>query len=96
METLTLDIQDGIALVTLNRPDVLNSINTRLIDEMRQTVATIAADRDARVMLMTGAGRGFCAGADLAEQGSRGSDMSIGQGVAHGMTYRFNPMMREL
>lgn len=96
METLTLDIQDGIALVTLNRPDVLNSINTKLIDEMRETVATIAADKDARVMLMTGAGRGFCAGADLAEQSSRGSDMSIGQGVAHGMTYRFNPMMREL
>lgn len=96
METLTLDIQDGIALVTLNRPDVLNSINTKLIDEMRETVATVAAEPNARVMLMTGAGRGFCAGADLAEPGSRGGDMTVGQGVAHGMTYRFNPMMREL
>lgn len=78
METLTLDIQDGSAIVMLNRPDVLNSINTKLIGEMRETVATIAADRDARVVLMTGAGRGFCAGADLAEQGSRGADMSVG------------------
>lgn len=96
METLTLDIQDGVALVTLNRPDVLNSINMKLIDEMRETVATIAANKDARAVLITGAGRGFCAGADLAESGGRGGDMTTGQGVAHGMTYRFNPMMREI
>lgn len=65
METLTLDVQDGIALVTLNRPDVLNSINMKLIDEMRETVAAVAANTEARVMLITGAGRGFCAGADM-------------------------------
>lgn len=96
METLTLDIQDGVALVTLNRPDVLNSINMKLIEEMREAVANIAANKDARAMLVTGAGRGFCAGADLAEPGGGGGNMTVGQGVAHGMTYRFNPMMREL
>lgn len=96
METLTLTTKDNIALLTLNRPDVLNSINTQLIAEMRSAVAEVAGNADARVLLITGAGRGFCAGADLAAQGQRTEGMSIGQGVAHGMTIGFNPMMREL
>ncbi len=96
METLTLAIEDGIALLTLNRPEVLNSIDTRLIADMRAAVAEVAINPDARVLLITGAGRGFCAGADLAAQGQRQDGMSVGQGVAHGMTVGFNPMMREL
>ena len=96
METLTLAVEDGIALLTLNRPDVLNSINTQLIADMREAVAEVSRDDKARVLLITGAGRGFCAGADLAAQGQRQEGMSIGQGVAHGMTVGFNPMMREL
>ncbi len=96
METLTLEVKDGIALLTLNRPDVLNSINTQLIADMREAVAAVAKNPEARVLLITGAGRGFCAGADLAAQGQRQEGMTIGQGVAHGMTVGFNPMMREL
>lgn len=71
METLTLSTNDGIALLTLNRPDVLNSINTQLIADMRDAVAAVSKDPAARVLLITGAGRGFCAGADLAAQGQR-------------------------
>lgn len=63
METLTLAVEDGIALLTLNRPDVLNSINTQLIADMREAVAEVSRDDKARVLLITGAGRGFCAGA---------------------------------
>lgn len=96
METLTLSVEDGIALLTLNRPEVLNSINTQLIAEMRDALAEVAANKDARALLLTGAGRGFCAGADLAAQGQRQEGMSVGQGVAHGMEVGFNPMMREL
>jgi 2-(1,2-epoxy-1,2-dihydrophenyl)acetyl-CoA isomerase len=66
METLTLSTNDGIALLTLNRPDVFNSINTQLIADMRDAVAAVSKDPAARVLLITGAGRGFCAGADLA------------------------------
>lgn len=95
-ETITLEIKDNIALLTLNRPDVLNSINTRMIDEIRAAVAEVAANDDARVLVITGAGRGFCAGADLAAQSEREPGMSVGQGVAHGMDKNFNPMMREL
>lgn len=96
MKTLTLETKDGIALLTLNRPDVLNSIDTTLIEDMRSAVAAVAEDAEARVLLITGAGRGFCAGADLAAQGEREDGMTIGQGVAHGMTVGFNPMMVEL
>lgn len=71
METLTLSTNDGIALLTLNRPDVFNSINTQLIADMRDAVAAVSKDPAARVLLITGAGRGFCAGADLAAQGQR-------------------------
>ncbi|MDP1627882.1 enoyl-CoA hydratase-related protein [Parvibaculum sp.] len=96
METLTLETKDGIALLTLNRPEVLNSINMAFIADMREAVAKVAQDSASRVLLITGAGRGFCAGADLAAQGQRENGMSIGEGVAHGMTTGFNPMMREL
>ncbi|MEQ8266762.1 MAG: enoyl-CoA hydratase-related protein [Parvibaculum sp.] len=96
METLTLSIKDNIALLTLNRPDVLNSINTQFISDMRSAVTEVAGNSEARVLVITGAGRGFCAGADLAPQGQRTEGMSIGQGVAHGMTIGFNPMMREI
>lgn len=75
---------------------MLNSIDTRLIADMRTAIAEVAGNPDARALLITGAGRGFCAGADLAAQGQRQDGMSIGQGVAHGMAVGFNPMMREL
>lgn len=96
METLTLSTNDGIALLRLNRPEVLNSINTQFIADMRNAVAEVAGNSEARVLMITGAGRGFCAGADLAAPTLRAEGMSIGQGVAHGMTTGFNPMMREI
>lgn len=65
METITLENENGIALLTLNRPEVLNSINTTLIAEVRAAVAKVAKNDDARVLVITGAGRGLCAGADL-------------------------------
>jgi 2-(1,2-epoxy-1,2-dihydrophenyl)acetyl-CoA isomerase len=90
------EIKDGVGILTLNRPEVLNSINRALIDEVHETAKEVAADPDVGVLLITGAGRGFCAGADLAEQADRPGGMSVGQGVAHGMRQRFNPMMNAL
>lgn len=60
--------QGGIARLTLNRPDRLNSFNDAMHAEVRDALARVRADATARVMLLTGAGRGFCAGQDLGDR----------------------------
>ncbi len=96
METIRYELSEGIGRLTLNRPEVLNSINMEMIAEVRSAVAEFAADNDARVLLLTGEGRGFCAGADLAAETAGDDSMSRGERVAHGMDIGFNPMVREL
>lgn len=56
---------EGIALVTLNRPASLNAMTSTLVSQLHDTLDTIAVDREVRVVVLTGAGRGFCAGLDL-------------------------------
>jgi 2-(1,2-epoxy-1,2-dihydrophenyl)acetyl-CoA isomerase len=65
----------GIARVTLNRPDRLNSFTAAMHEELRDALAKVQADATARVLLLTGAGRGFCAGQDL-------SDRAVAPGAA--------------
>jgi len=96
LETILYNVSDDVAQLTLNRPDVLNRINTKMIEEVRATVATFAADETARVLLITGNGKGFCADADLAANVAGGDYMTTGQRVAHGMDVGFNPLVREL
>ena len=57
----------GVAIITLNRPDVLNSFNRGMARELQAALADAARDPDVRAVLLTGAGRGFCAGQDLSE-----------------------------
>jgi 2-(1,2-epoxy-1,2-dihydrophenyl)acetyl-CoA isomerase len=64
-ENLTLETDDSVALVTLNRPERLNAISPSLVHELLNVVETTATDDDVRVLVITGAGRGFCAGADV-------------------------------
>jgi 2-(1,2-epoxy-1,2-dihydrophenyl)acetyl-CoA isomerase len=59
--------REGVLGITLNRADVLNSFNARMADELRDVLESAAADADVRAVLITGAGRAFCAGQDLAE-----------------------------
>lgn len=59
------DLDDGIALVTLDRPDRLNALTPRLIDEMQRVVAAVDLDPSLRAVVLTGAGRGFSAGLDM-------------------------------
>jgi methylglutaconyl-CoA hydratase len=58
--------ENGIARVTLNRPDKRNALDSELIDELRDAIHTSAEDATVRVVLLTGAGKDFCSGADLA------------------------------
>ena len=60
---------DGVRQITLNRPDRLNTMNDDLVSRLHEALAAVAADRDCRVVLLTGAGRAFCAGLDLAGYG---------------------------
>jgi enoyl-CoA hydratase/carnithine racemase len=59
----------GVVVVRLNRPGRLNAINEAMVTELKATCTTVAADREARVVVLTGAGRGFCSGIDLRDFG---------------------------
>jgi enoyl-CoA hydratase len=60
---------DGVAVVRLNRPERLNAVNEAMQTELRQTLGDLAVDRTVRAVVLTGAGRGFCAGIDLRDFG---------------------------
>jgi len=64
-ETLLYDVADGICTITLNRPEKLNAFNTQMMNEMIAAFDATDADDAVRVVIVTGAGRAFCAGADL-------------------------------
>jgi enoyl-CoA hydratase/carnithine racemase len=67
-----IDVQhpgDGIALLTLNRPEKLNALSFDLVEELHESLDQIAADNGCRVVVLSGSGRGFCAGLDLTSIG---------------------------
>ncbi len=65
-KTILYTVTDNIATITLNRPDVMNSLNSEMRSEIRSAIEH--AQNEARVLVFTGAGRGFCSGQDLADQ----------------------------
>ena len=67
-ETLLVESRDRVRVITLNRPDVLNAISAQLGTELLDALRDAERAADVRCVLLTGAGRGFCAGADLREQ----------------------------
>ena len=72
-DTIAIARRDHVAILTLNRPERLNAINRDMMAELPTAVAALKADDEVRALVVTGAGRGFCAGADL---------MGAGQAVA--------------
>jgi 2-(1,2-epoxy-1,2-dihydrophenyl)acetyl-CoA isomerase len=62
---LLYEVADGIATLTLNRPDRLNALGDTLRDDLHDAVGRASADPEVRVMIVTGAGKGFCAGGDV-------------------------------
>ena len=93
-EIVLLDVKDGIALVTLNRPDKLNALNYELIDRLMALLDRIEVDAGVRAVILTGAGdRAFSAGADIHEFSAsvgRGTDTAVRDFVrrGQGMTAR--------
>ncbi|MDB5919139.1 MAG: 2-(1,2-epoxy,2-dihydrophenyl)acetyl-CoA isomerase [Massilia sp.] len=78
-QSILFQIENGIARLTLNRPDKLNSFTKAMHLEVRHALALTATDPSVRVLVLTGAGRGFCAGQDLSdravEPGAKGIDL---------------------
>jgi 2-(1,2-epoxy-1,2-dihydrophenyl)acetyl-CoA isomerase len=68
---LLYDVQDGVATLTLNRPERLNALGDTLRDDMYDAVTKSAADEAVRVLVITGAGRGFCSGGDVKSMSER-------------------------
>ncbi len=64
-ENITFTVEAGIARLTLNRPDKLNSFTGAMHAELRTALDAVQADQSIRVLVLTGAGRAFCAGQDL-------------------------------
>ncbi len=76
-DEVLVEREDGILTITLNRPDRLNAISGPMLNKLSETLQEANIDPDVRVVVMTGAGRGFCAGLDLKDQMS-------GNGVGDG------------
>ena len=72
-EEIRHDVRDGVAWIRLNRPDKLNALTGRMAEEVLDAVGRVAEDRAVRCLVLTGEGRGFCAGQDLGEFSAGGS-----------------------
>ena len=83
-ENILFQNDAGIARITLNRPDRLNSFTMAMHAELRDALDRIKADSSVRVLLLTGAGRGFCAGQDLSDRAVApgGKPVDLGETVA--------------
>lgn len=93
-DTLIFERREAVAHVTLNRPDRLNALNLGLITDLRAAAAAIDADRLIRAVVLTAAGRAFCAGADLMGDDLLGDPtLSRGENIGAGLREYFNPMV---
>jgi len=91
-DILLTESRHGVLVLTLNRPDRLNALNLDLIAALNDGFAAAAEDRDVRAVLLIGAGRGFCAGADLAQITGAGPKLDLGEVVE---AY-YNPLVRKM
>lgn len=83
-ETILLDVQNGVATITLNRPEKLNAFNDQMIEETTAVFKQAARDKEIRCVVLTGNGRAFSSGQDLADVTERGDAFSIGDHLRHG------------
>jgi 2-(1,2-epoxy-1,2-dihydrophenyl)acetyl-CoA isomerase len=92
-ETILYANADGAARLTLNRPDRLNSFTVQMHDEVSRALEAVSKS-DARVLVLTGAGRGFCAGQDLSDRAVAPSGDGVDLGES--LEKRYNPLIRRL
>ena len=91
MSSILLSIENGIATITLNRPDKLNSFNREMALLFQQILDDCEADQTVRCIVLTGAGKGFCAGQDLAEVVDPN-----GPGMQRILNEHYNPIIEKI
>ncbi|MEU8121739.1 enoyl-CoA hydratase-related protein [Spirillospora sp. NPDC049024] len=89
-ETVLYDVTDGVGTITLNRPDGMNSLTVEMKESLRAAVVRAAADPAVRAVILTGAGRAFCAGQDLREHGD---NLAAGRGLDGTVRDHYNPIV---
>ncbi len=92
-EMILYEVADGVATITLNRPDTLNAFNDQMIGETTAAFKAAGRDKTVRVIVITGNGRAFSSGQDLADVQARGDDFSIGDHLRHGYHRLLKQMM---
>jgi 2-(1,2-epoxy-1,2-dihydrophenyl)acetyl-CoA isomerase len=92
METVLWEVADGIGTLTLNRPEAVNAFTGLMLKELRDLLEQAARDPAVRVVILTGAGRGFSAGQDLKEHLAGDGADAIGEHLAR----FYNPLMERL
>lgn len=93
-ETILFDVSEGVATLTLNRPDKLNSFTAKMHEELADALKRVRNDEAVRCLLITGAGRGFCAGQDLGDRVVAPGDgpLNLGEYLEKG----FNKLIRTI
>ncbi len=85
--SLRYEVADGVATLTLDRPDALNALNTTLKNDLLAAVKAVGRDRAVRVVVLTGAGRAFCSGQDLRERSEGAPSLAVE------LRERYNPLI---
>ena len=93
-ETILFEVADGAARLTLNRPDRLNSFTVQMHAEVADALSKVEHDPGVRALLLTGAGRGFCAGQDLSDRAVApgGEGVDLGESLEN----RYNPLIKRI
>ena len=94
MPSLLVSLEAGVLTLTLNRPEKLNAFNPDLHQALRQGIERAADEAEVRAVILTGSGRGFCAGQDLSERDVSAGAAPIDLSVSLGSHY--NPLVRRL
>jgi 2-(1,2-epoxy-1,2-dihydrophenyl)acetyl-CoA isomerase len=94
MPSVLVSLESGVLQITLNRPEKLNALNPEMHQLLRQALERAADEPEVRALLLTGAGRGFCTGQDLAERDVSAGAAAIDLSVSLGSHY--NPLVRRL
>ena len=92
-KTIKYEVKEGIGTITINRPDVLNALNMQVLAEMLSAIVTAASDAEVKVLVITGEGRSFIAGADIAQMGEFGTQDGLRFGdLGHAMLMALETM----